>query len=254
MPTVSVIIPTYNRADYLIEAVESVFSQTFDDYEIIIVDDGSTDNTRECLEPLIAENKVRYFYQDDRSKSAARNMGIKLASGKYIAFLDSDDIFLPTKLEKQVLFLDQNTEVGFVHSWFSKFDDAGNHLGTRDTSKYTGWVYPEILLSWSVLMALPCMMVRPEVLEEVSGFDIAQKWGEDVCWIADKSDHPHEAGLLKLDCSKARTLLKWQSQLNIEKSMEWTVQWYKDFYSNSQSMKDVTLNQIKQYENSISAT
>lgn len=180
MATVSIIIPTYNRADYLLEAVESVFTQTFDDYETIVVDDGSTDNTRELLEPLINAGKIKYIYQDDRNKSIARNRGIKLSTGKYIAFLDSDDLFLPAKLEKQVAFLDQNPDIAFVHSWFSKFDDAGNHLGTRDTSRYSGWVYPEILLSWSVLMALPCMMVRREVLEDVGNFDIDQHWGEDL--------------------------------------------------------------------------
>jgi glycosyltransferase involved in cell wall biosynthesis len=180
MPTVSIVIPTYNRADYLLEAIKSVFNQTFNDYEIIIVDDGSTDNTRETLQPFIDNGQVQYIYQENSNKSAARNNGISKSSGKYIAFLDSDDIFLPLKLEKQAAFLDQNPDIGFVHSWYSKFNDAGDHLGTRDTSRYSGWVYPEILLSWSVLMALPCMMVRAEVMAEVGGFDIEQRWGEDL--------------------------------------------------------------------------
>jgi glycosyltransferase involved in cell wall biosynthesis len=180
MPKVSVVIPTYNRADYILESIESVFSQTFTDYEIIIVDDGSTDDTWEILQPLIDNGKVLYIYQENSNKSAARNLGITKSSGKYIAFLDSDDVFLPTKLEKQVSYLDQNPEVGFVHSWYSKFDDEGNHLGIRDTSRYSGWVYPKILLSWSVLMALPCMMVKREVMSEVGNFDINQNWGEDL--------------------------------------------------------------------------
>jgi glycosyltransferase involved in cell wall biosynthesis len=180
MPNVSIVIPTYNRAAYILEAIESILSQTYRDYEIIVVDDGSTDKTREVLEPLVEAGEIRYVYQENRSKSAARNHGIRLAGGKYIAFLDSDDLFAPDKLEKQVRFLDENPEIAFVHSWYSKFDDGGNHLGTRDTSRFSGWVYPEILLTWSVLMAVPCMMVRAEVLEAVGGFDENQFWGEDL--------------------------------------------------------------------------
>ena len=171
MPRVSVVIPTYNRSDYILEAVESILTQTYRDFEIIIVDDGSTDDTRDVLAGQIEAGTIRYIYQENRSKSAARNHGIRLAKGEYIAFLDSDDLFTPTKLAKQVAFLDEHPDIGFVHSWYSKFDDAGNHLGTRDTSRYTGWVYPEILLSWSVLMAVPCMMMRKDVLEAVNGFD-----------------------------------------------------------------------------------
>jgi glycosyltransferase involved in cell wall biosynthesis len=180
MPTVSVVIPTYNRSDYILEAIESVRTQTYRDFEIIVVDDGSRDDTRELLSGLIDEKTIRYVYQDNRSKSAARNHGVRLAEGKYIAFLDSDDLFTPTKLAKQVAFLDKHPEIGFVHSWYSKFDDAGNHLGTRDTSRFSGWVYPDILLSWSVLMAVPCMMMPVEVLAAVGGFDEKQHWGEDL--------------------------------------------------------------------------
>jgi glycosyltransferase involved in cell wall biosynthesis len=180
MPKVSVIIPTYNRSDYILEAVESILIQTYRDFEIIIIDDGSTDDTRDVLSAQIEAGTIRYIYQENRSKSAARNHGIRQAKGEYIAFLDSDDLFTPTKLAKQVVFLDEHPDIGFVHSWYSKFDDTGNHLGTRDTSRYTGWVYPEILLSWSVLMAVPCMMMRKDVLEAVDGFDENQKWGEDL--------------------------------------------------------------------------
>jgi CDP-glucose 4,6-dehydratase len=79
-------------------------------------------------------------------------------------------------------------------------------------------------------------------------------WGADARWVEDKNNHPHEAGILKLDCSKARTLLNWHPQLNIETSLKWTVQWYQAFYDTSQSMKDLTLTQIKQYENRIASS
>ncbi|MEI6614258.1 MAG: glycosyltransferase family A protein, partial [Chrysiogenales bacterium] len=85
--TVSVIIPTYNRAHFIAESIESILSQTYKDYEIIIVDDGSTDNTREVLKPFL--NKIHYIFQENKGGAEARNTGIKKANGKYIAFLDS---------------------------------------------------------------------------------------------------------------------------------------------------------------------
>ncbi|MEA3352074.1 MAG: glycosyltransferase family A protein [Chloroflexota bacterium] len=180
MPTISVIIPTYNRADYILEAIDSVLAQTYSDYEIIVVDDGSTDDTAAVLQPLVDDGVIRYVYQHNQGESAARNHGIRLARGQYIAFLDSDDLFLSPKLERQTAFLDAHPNVAFVHSGYSKFDDAGNDLGYRDTSKISGRVYPDILLDWSVLMAVPCVMVRAQVLEQVGGFDESLRWGPDL--------------------------------------------------------------------------
>jgi len=92
MPKVSVIIPTYNCASYVIEAIESVLKQTYKDYEIIVVDDGSTDNTKEILEPYIKERMIQYVYQNNQGVSAARNRGIRMSNGEFVAFLDADDI------------------------------------------------------------------------------------------------------------------------------------------------------------------
>ncbi len=98
-PAVSVIIPTYNRARYVTEAIESVLAQTFTDYEILVIDDGSTDSTKALLQPYLS--KIIYIHQENRGVSAARNKGLKAAKGEWIAFLDSDDIWLPKKLEIQ---------------------------------------------------------------------------------------------------------------------------------------------------------
>ncbi len=98
-PIVSVIIPTYNRAPYVTEALDSVLAQTFTDYEIIVIDDGSTDNTKEVLQPYFPQ--IRYFFQENQGVSAARNVGIREAKGEWLAFLDSDDVWLPKKLEIQ---------------------------------------------------------------------------------------------------------------------------------------------------------
>jgi glycosyltransferase involved in cell wall biosynthesis len=179
-PVISVIIPTRNRAHYLPAALDSVFTQTFTDYEIIVVDDGSTDNTQELLAPLAKAKKIQVVAQAPAGVSAARNRGVSLARAPYIAFLDSDDLFLPTKLEKQLRLFQAEPNLGFVHCSFAKFEDQGPELGVRDTSRFSGWIYPQILKEWSVLMAMPCMLVRTDAIKEVGGFDESLTWAEDL--------------------------------------------------------------------------
>lgn len=179
-PIISVVIPTRDRARYISEALDSVFAQTFHNYEIIIVDDGSVDDTQKILQPHIKNGSIQYFRQEAKGVSAARNKGIGLASAPYIAFLDSDDIFLPTKLEKQIQVFAKQSDLGFVHCSFSKFNDAGRDLGIRDTSKFKGRIYPWMLMEWSTLMAMPCMLMSANALREVGGFDEQMTWAEDL--------------------------------------------------------------------------
>lgn len=121
MPTVSVIIPAYNRAHLVMRAINSVLNQTFQDFEIIIVDDASRDNTEELVRG-IHDKRIFYIqHEKNRGGSAARNTGIKQARGEYIAFLDSDDEWLPEKLEKQLKVFEQSTNsVGLVYTGIIK--------------------------------------------------------------------------------------------------------------------------------------
>ena len=105
-PCISVIIPTYNRAHFVREAIDSVLGQTYQDFEIIVVDDGSTDDTKTVL--ALYGNRIRYLHQKHRGRSEARNTALKSAAGKFVAFLDSDDIWLPRKLEKQLPLFDSD--------------------------------------------------------------------------------------------------------------------------------------------------
>jgi glycosyltransferase involved in cell wall biosynthesis len=181
MPRVSVVIPTHNRAEYIQQALDSVFAQSYSDYEVIVVDDGSTDGSAALLKPLVERGAIRYEQQTQSGVSAARNRGIALALGEYVAFLDSDDLWLPDKLAKQVTLLEGLPELGFVHCLFEKFDEArGVELGLRDTSAYRGQIYPQLLMEWNTLMATPCMLMRKDVLDEVGGYDEAMRWGEDL--------------------------------------------------------------------------
>src|SRR6267378_1967346 len=109
---VSVIIPTYNRASLIGAAIQSVLDQTFKSVEIVVVDDGSTDETQRALEPYAG--KIVSLVTENNGPAHARNVGMRAASGKYIAFLDSDDLYLPYKLELEVDFLERNPAIGMV--------------------------------------------------------------------------------------------------------------------------------------------
>jgi len=114
MKTVSVVIPAYNVGTYLVEAIKSVLAQTYKDYEVIVINDGSTDETVRLLKPYA--NRINYIYQANKGPARARNIGIKASKGKYIAFLDADDIWLPEKLALQVQLMENYPEIDLVFS------------------------------------------------------------------------------------------------------------------------------------------
>ena len=123
MPEISVIIPTFNYGKYIERAIDSILTQTYQDFEIIVVDDGSTDNTKEIIRSKKSD-KIRYFYQENKGAPAARNKGIVESKGKYIAFLDADDEWLPTKLEKQVdKFQKSSNKVALIYGWARIIDE-----------------------------------------------------------------------------------------------------------------------------------
>ncbi|NEP84931.1 MAG: glycosyltransferase family 2 protein, partial [Okeania sp. SIO3B3] len=121
MPCVSVIIPAYNRADLIGETVDSVLAQTHPDIEIIVIDDGSTDNTADVLATY--GSALRVIRQANAGQQAARNAGIRAATGDYIAFLDSDDLWLPHRIEAQLQRFEEVPEAGLVYCDAAVFDD-----------------------------------------------------------------------------------------------------------------------------------
>ena len=122
-PKVSIIIPAYNSERYIGDSLQSVFDQTFHDYQVIVVDDGSTDETKARV--LVAPGPVEYIHQSNQGPAAARNTGISAAKGDLICFLDADDSWAPDKLETQVEFMDLNPDVGLVFADEEEFDDVG---------------------------------------------------------------------------------------------------------------------------------
>jgi len=128
MPRVTVIIPVYGHRDHVLAALESVFSQTFKDFEVIVVNDGSPDDSAELLRPLASAGKIRYIEQENRGQAAARNRGLSEATGEFVALLDDDDQWPADKLEWQVAYLDASPDVGVVGGRAQNFTERGlNH-------------------------------------------------------------------------------------------------------------------------------
>ena len=146
-PEVSIILPTYNAEKTIISTIESVFHQTYTDYELIVIDDGSTDKTRMVLQPY--SDRIKYIYKKNGGPSSARNLGINESVGKYIAFIDSDDVWQENKLEKQIKYFreDNKNEVGLVFTDRSSFDVHGNLLKKEFDNGYSGHIFKYLLVT-----------------------------------------------------------------------------------------------------------
>ena len=145
MPKVSVLIPAYNAMNYLPETVDSVLAQTFTDFEIIIVNDGSKDDI-EAWHSSLTDPRIKLFSQSNQGKSVAVNKGISLSQGKYIAFLDAYDLWEVSKLEKQVCCLDSHPEVGLVYTWTAYIDETGKPTGRVLAPNSEGSVWKSLIV------------------------------------------------------------------------------------------------------------
>jgi glycosyltransferase involved in cell wall biosynthesis len=173
MPKVSIIIPTYNRANFIGETIQSILNQTFQDFEIIVVDDGSTDNTKKIIDGFIKQSeKIKYLYQNHCGRpSIPRNYGFKISTGKYLAFLDSDDLWLPKKLEKQINVLEKNINVGFVDCKNIIINEFGSEIkGSYKFPIYNGDVFRELLKS-NIILTPGSVIIKRDVIEKIGNFD-----------------------------------------------------------------------------------
>lgn len=168
MLTVSIIIPCYNQGVYLSEAVDSIKNQTFQDWECIIVNDGSTDNTIQIAEFLCSRDcRIRLVNKENGGLSSARNAGLRVAKGKYLQFLDSDDYLLPTKLEKQIRQMESNESITLsVSKYHLCMDTINNTYDTRFSTTDYDLNIKGILYKWGACFTFPpaCCMVRHEFL------------------------------------------------------------------------------------------
>ena len=157
---VSVIIPAYNAKNYIRETVESALGQTYRNYEIIVVDDGSTDGTGEILKDY--QDRIIYLRKDNGGPASARNMGIKKSRGELIAFLDADDVWLPDKLEKQVKFLEENPQIHLLFTAVIGYEDG--RVYPVEENRLRGSIFHQLLKGNFITTST--VMVRRECLEE----------------------------------------------------------------------------------------
>lgn len=179
MPKVSVIIPTCNRARYLVDAIDSVLNQTYQDFDLIIVDDGSTDDTREAVKKY-AGLKVRYFYKENSGISSTRNFGIKKAESEFIAFLDSDDMWYPDKLFLQVEYLNKNSHIYLCNTDVEFINGEKQTLGysnRRQKHPVDGMIFKYVFKHHGVVMS--SIVIRRKVFEKIGMFDENLPIGED---------------------------------------------------------------------------
>lgn len=178
IPRVSVIIPVYNCDGYISQAIDSILAQTYQSYEIIVIDDGSTDNTRKAMEPYM--EAIHYVYQENQGVSAARNHGIDLARGELIAFLDADDFFLPDKLTAQLRVFDAQPNLGIVHSGWRRVNQQGETIKDETPWDYVPNLNLEGWLRWKPIGTMGTLMFRRDWLQQVGSFEPGLSQAEDV--------------------------------------------------------------------------
>lgn len=186
-PQVSVVIPSYNSESYIRETLDSILAQTFKDFEILVVDDGSTDSTRDIVAAY--GGPVRLIAQHNAGVCAARNRGIQQARGQFICLVDHDDYWFPHKLARQMKMLREHPDVGVVFSWFHYWEQNSDGRFPEPASidlsqypdgvseEYSGWIYHQFLLDcW---MQTSTATFRREVFERCGAFDESLPFGED---------------------------------------------------------------------------
>lgn len=189
MPRVTVIIPAYNSMEFLPETLASVLQQTFTDFEVLIINDGSTDHIVSWASG-IHDPRVKLISQENRGVSEARNTGIKNAQGEYVAFLDSDDLWEATKLEAQVQCLDSDLSAGVVYTWTRLINKTGEATGRIFASDPKANVWQQ-LLEKDVISTGSSVMTRRSCFERVGYFDRTLPPAEDLdMWLRLAAHYP----------------------------------------------------------------
>ena len=189
-PLVSVIMPTYNTARYVQESIDSVLEQDYPSIQLIVIDDGSTDDTVDIIRRY--GERVVLLTQQNQGAAVARNAGLAAAEGEYIAFLDSDDVWLPGKLSDQVAYLETHPDIGMVYSCWQTWqpDDTGqlppaetfvpkhqNQIPPGIIAEGSGWLYNRLL--FGSLLHTITVIARRSLIHEVGDFDVTLKRGQD---------------------------------------------------------------------------
>lgn len=181
---VSIIIPTYNSQNSICRAIDSCLNQTYKDIEIIVIDDGSTDNTKEILQKYSDEPRLKYIYQENQERSVARNNGLNIAKGDLIQFLDSDDVIHTNKLEKQVNFLYYNQTHVMVYCG-SEYKDENDKVISTLEKKYEGNIQKKLLRG--NFMTIHSPLIRKNNIRFSQELNMLEDWEYWILFIKDES-------------------------------------------------------------------
>ena len=176
-PLVSVVIATYNMARFLPLALRSALGQSYENIEVLVIDDGSQDDTRAVMAPFRSDPRVRYIFQQNGGQASAKNHGIREAQGEYVAFLDADDMWVSDKLERQMPLFLRSPAVGVVYSRFAYIDEAGSELRVEDYELFRGRVSGPMLIR--NFIGFGTSVVRKECFDRLGSFDEAIGMGID---------------------------------------------------------------------------
>lgn len=177
MPLISVIIPVYNGEETIQQTIESVLNQTFTDFELIVINDGSQDKTLDVISK-IQEPRIKVFSYLNAGVSASRNRGVTHAAGEYISFIDADDLWTPDKLEAQIKALQENPQAAVAYSWTDWIDESGQIIGKGVHFSITGDVYGRLLLN-DFMGSGSNVLIRKQALAEVGCFEESLVHAED---------------------------------------------------------------------------
>lgn len=176
-PLVSIITPTFNRSDYLPEAIDSVLGQTYPNFELIIIDDGSTDDTKTLVDSYLTDPRINYIYQSNQGQSVARNKGIAESKGEFVCFLDSDNAWCPNKLERSVQEFRRFPEADIVYGDIILIDEKSAEIGKGSMKRYSGKITPYLLKDNFVSMNTT--MTRRKCFDELGSFNESDRIAED---------------------------------------------------------------------------
>ena len=214
MPIISVVIPAYNAEKWISQTIKSVQQQTFSDWEIIVIDDGSTDSTLEILKGIVDE-RLKVFSYENGGVSVARNRGLAHSAGEFIAFLDADDLWTPDYLELHLAALKQHPEADVAYCWTARIDEKGDFLSTKPPVFFQGNVYPQLL----VKSFLDCgsLLIRQQAIQSVGEFDPCLKLGEDWDYWLRLARHSHFVLIPKVQLLYRQWSDSTTSKLHLEK-------------------------------------
>lgn len=181
-PIVSIVLPFYNRIPVTVESIKSVLGQSYKSWELLLINDGSTDDISPVQELISDRPHIRLFNQDNQGVAAARNFGIKQAKGEYIAFLDSDDLWMPHKLAIQLAYMKANNLL-FSHTSYRQITSTGRRLGIIHSGLQQGRLYPDLMSGCGI--ATPTVILSRQIItQHPQPFPVNFHIGEDIClWI-----------------------------------------------------------------------